>query len=439
MRWKLLAVSLSIAAIGASAVSAQVCDAVAAPLEALAASCANMQRGDLCRDGQITPLDGMTDFSINTFALGRTQANYPDVDTGKFVDLAFVGAVQVQPVVQTSLATLPPRIPVMVSLGGGKANIRPEPVRRGDPIAQLENATELTATGLSRSGTWIRIQLPDQPEQSAWINRSLLTSDYDLGLLPVVTSDEPVPQYPQFSAMQAFSFTSLSPCAGIVAQSGNDLARLQVNGVDLEFHTATLYLHNSGNLLTIDVLEGVVQVGASGTTTSGVAGSRVQVTLDDAGQPSEAPEKPIPYDAAALASLSGNYGQRAVSAAAAAQDSSIQAALVTPLSGIWKFTYPPPYTYVSDEGPQCDSTFSVKSAIQLFEITVSFDGSSLSAFNPDISIGAGLRIRPGLYELKDFTLQVLSPTRMTTTYDTNPLMACTSIITIDAEWLRSDG
>ncbi|MCZ2095996.1 MAG: hypothetical protein LC121_06935 [Anaerolineae bacterium] len=75
----------------------------------------------------------------------------------------------------------------------------------------------------------------------------------------------------------------------------------------------------------------------------------------------------------------------------------------------------------------------------MFEITVSGDGSSLSAYNPDINVGAGLRVRPGLYELKDFTLQVLSPTHMTTTYDTNPLMACTSVITIDAEWLRSEG
>ena len=437
MRWKLLAVSGLIVAIGASAVSAQTCDAVAAPLEALAASCANMQRGDLCRDGQTMSLDGMADFSVDTFALGRIQANYPDVDPGRFVNLTFIGALQVQPVVQTSLATLPPRIPVMVSLSGGKANVRPEPVRRGDPIAQLENATELTATGLSRSGTWVRVQLPDQPEQSAWINRSLLTSDYDLGQLPIVTSDEPVPQYPQFSSMQAFSFTSLSPCAGVIAQSGNGLARLQVNGVDLEFHTATIYLQNSDNLLTVDVLEGVVQVGAQGTTTSGVAGSRVQVALDNSGQPSAPPEQPIPYDAAVMASLSGNYGQRAISPAPVAADSAIQSALVTPLSGIWKFTYPPPYTYASVEGPQCGS-MSVKGGIQLFDVSVSIDGSSVSTYNPDINLGAGIRVHPGLYEFNDFSFEVLSPTRMTTTYDTNPLMACTSVITIEAEWLRSE-
>lgn len=437
MRWKLIAASLSIAAISVSIVSAQTCDMVAPPLEALAANCANIQRGDLCRNGQSVSFDGMQDFSVDTFALGRVQANYPDVDVSQFISFAFIGALQVTPVVQTSPAALPQRIPVEVTLGSGKVNVRPQPVRRGDPIAQLENGTILNATGVSRNGTWIRVQLPDQPEQPAWINRSLLQSRYDMNALPVVTSDEPVPQYPQFMPMQAFSFASASPCAGIVLQSNDNLGRLQVNGVDMEFHSATVFLRNSDNQLSVNVLEGVVQVGAQAITTTGVAGSLVQVALNESGQPDAAPEQPVPYDESALASLSGNYMQRSVFAAPAADQSAIQTALVTPLSGIWKFTYPPPYVYTSEEGPQCES-MSVKGAIQWFDVSVSVDGSSLSAYNPDISIGAGLRVRPGLYELNDFSLQVLSPTQMTTTYDTNPLAACTSIITINAEWVRSE-
>ncbi|MFN8563663.1 MAG: SH3 domain-containing protein [Anaerolineae bacterium] len=437
MRWKSLAASLLVVLIGVSAVSAQTCDAAAVPLEALAASCSAMQRGDLCRDGQIASFDGMQGFSVDTVALGRTQANYPDVDAQRFVNIAFIGALQVQPIVQTSPASLPPRIPVEVSLGAGKANVRPRPVRSGDPIAQLENATILNATGLSRNGTWVRIQLPDQPEQSAWINRSLLHSDYDLNLLPVVSSDEPVPQYPEFMPMQGFSFASGSPCAGVVLQSGDNLARMEVNGVDLEFHTATIFLQNSGDRLTVNVLEGVVSVGAQGTTTSSVAGALVNVALDASGQASAAPEQPIPYDDAGQARLAGNYGQRPVAPAPAANATTIQAALVTPLSGVWKFTYPPPYTYASVEGPQCGS-MSVKGGIQLFDVSVSIDGSSVSTYNPDINLGAGVRVHPGLYEFNDFSLEVLSPTRMTTTYDTNPLMACTSVITIEAEWLRSE-
>ena len=143
------------------------------------------------------------------------------------------------------------------------------------------------------------------------------------------------------------------------------------------------------------------------------------------------------YHNPALARLAGNYGQRPVAPAPAANATTIQAALVTPLSGVWKFTYPPPYTYASVEGPQCGS-MSVKGGIQLFDVSVSIDGGSVSTYNPDINLGAGVRVHPGLYEFNDFSLEVLSPTRMTTTYDTNPLMACTSVITIEAEWLRSE-
>ncbi len=438
MKWKLLAAALGIVALGASAVSAQTCDAVAASLEPLAATCADTPRGNLCQDGQLTAFDGLQGFSVDTVALGRTQANYPDVDPGQFVSIAFVGSLQVQPVVQTSPASLPPRIPVETTLNAGKVNVRPRPVREGPPIAQLDNGTALNATGVSRNGTWIRVQLPDQPEQSAWINRSLLQSDYDLSLLPTVTSDEPVPLYPDFMPMQAFSFTPVSPCAGVVLQAGDNLAKMQIDGVDMEYHSATVFVQNSGSLLSINVLEGVIQVAAQGTTTTGVAGSLVLVPLDESGQPTAAPEQPIPYDEAALARLGGNYMPRAVAAAPAADADAIQTALVTPLSGVWKFTYPPPYTYTSVEGGDCGSTLSVKGAVHLFDVTVSVDGDSISAFNPDINIGAGVRVRPGLYELNDFSLQVLSPTHMTTTYDTNPLMACTSIITVDAEWLRSE-
>ena len=53
MKWKPIAVALLAVVLGASAAAAQTCDAVGAPLEALAASCANMARADLCQNGQV--------------------------------------------------------------------------------------------------------------------------------------------------------------------------------------------------------------------------------------------------------------------------------------------------------------------------------------------------------------------------------------------------
>jgi hypothetical protein len=431
--WKPLAAALLTLVIGVGAAAAQTCDAMAAPLEALAAQCAEMPRGSLCHDGQTIALDGVGGFRVNTLALGSTQANYPDVDAAQFVSLAFVGQLQVQPVVDISLAALPQRVPVDVVIKTGKVNVRAVAGRVGAAVAQLDNGTELNATGISRDSTWIRVELPDQPGQPAWISRGLLQTDYDIKKLPVVASADPIPQYPRYTPMQAFSFTSGSPCAGIVAQSGDNLAQLQVNGVALELHNATLFLRNPGDALSIDVLGGVVQVQAQDATTISVAGARVRVPLDASGQPGAAPDQPVAYDESAVAGLNGSYLQRAVSAAPPANNDAVQAALVTPLSGLWKIVYPPPYEYPATEGPQCEK-FRVKGADHIFDISVADDGSSFSAFNPDITIGAGVRVRPGLYEMKGFSFQVLSPTEMTATYDTNALASCTSIITIHAYW-----
>jgi hypothetical protein len=264
-----------------------------------------------------------------------------------------------------------------------------------------------------------------------------MTSNYDMSVLPTVTSDQPVPVYPEFTPMQAFSFTSGSPCAGIVIQSSDTLAKVQINGVAMELHNATAFLQNYGGVFTIDVLEGIVQAQAHETTTISVEGARVRIPLDEAGEPSAAPEPPAAYDPASLTWLAGNYMQHTVTIAPAADMDSIHAALVTPLSGVWKFTYPPPFTYAALEGPQCEP-MKVNGADHLFDIYVATDGSSFSAFNPDITLGAGVRVFPGLYELQHLSFEVLSPTEMTATYDTNPLASCTAVITITAQWLRSE-
>jgi hypothetical protein len=284
----------------------------------------------------------------------------------------------------------------------------------------------------------VRVELPDQPGQAAWINKTLLGSDYDMSLLAVVTADDPPPQYPEFTPMQAFSFTAGSPCAGVVLQSSDDPARVQVNGIDLELNQATAFVQNTGDTLLVQVLEGIVQVQADGITTTGVEGALVQVPIsaptEPEATPESTPEAPIPYDQAALERLSGNYMQRVIAAAPAANPQAIQDALVTPLSGKWRIDYPPPYTYKSLEGGDCGE-MKIKQPSPIFEITISDDGSSLSTFNHDITLGAGVRAHPGLYELKDFKFEVLSPTEMTATYDTNPAAACTSIITINAHWI----
>ncbi|MEO8392018.1 MAG: SH3 domain-containing protein, partial [Chloroflexota bacterium] len=161
-------------AIGVTTVSAQTCESVSAALEALAGGCTSMVRGDLCQNGQTTSLEGQNALEVDTLALAQIQASYPDIAPGRFVSMAFVGQLDVQPVVETTVDALPERVPVYVVVKGIQANVRPQP-RTGIPsVAKLDDGTTLTATGISKSGTWVRVQLPDQPMQSAWINKTLL-------------------------------------------------------------------------------------------------------------------------------------------------------------------------------------------------------------------------------------------------------------------------
>ena len=455
IQWKPIVALLIATAIGVTTASAQTCESVSAALEALAGNCTTLSRGNLCQDGQATSFTGLNDFKVDTLALAQIQANYPDVAPKQFVSMAFVGALDVQPVVETSAEALPNRVPVYVVVTGTQANVRAQPVRTNAPaIAKLDDGTTLNATGVSKSGAWVRIQLPDQPNEAAWINKSLLQSDYDMTALPVISANDPIPQYPEFTPMQAFSFTAGSPCAGVLLQSGDALARLQVNGVELELNGATTFLQNTGTALVINVLDGEVQVQVQSVTTISLKGASVSVPLDASGAPDVTPEAtseatseatleatseapsivPTPYDQAALERLNGKYMPLPVAAVPAASAQAIQDALVTPLSGRWKINFPPPYDYTSLEGGSCGE-LKVKEHSPIFEITVSDDGSSLSTFNKTITLGAGVRALPGLYELQDFKFKVLSPTEMTATYDTNPAAACTSIITITADWL----
>ena len=435
IKWKPIVAVLIASAIGVTSATAQSCDSVSGALEALAANCSALSRDNLCQDGQTTSFDGMGSFKVDTLALGQVQANYPDVAPARFVSMAFVGDLQVEPIVETSAGGLPDRVPVYVVVTGTQANVRAQPVRNNDPaVAKLDDGTILNATGVSKSGTWVRVQLPNQPTQAAWINKSLLQSNYDMSVLPVAAGADPVPEYPEFTPMQAFSFTGGSPCAGVLLQSGDDPARLQVSGVDLELNNATAFLQNTGDTLVIDVLEGFVQVQAQEITTISLKGALVRIPLDATAQPAGTPEAPTAYDQSALERFSGKYMQRPVAAVPAASADAIQNALVTPLSGRWKIDYPAPYNYKSIEGGDCGE-MKVKQPSPIVEITVSDDGSSFSTFNKDLTLGAGVRALPGLYELQDFKFQVLSPTEMTATYDTNPKVACTSMITIDAHWI----
>lgn len=423
-------------AVGVGAASAQTCAPAAAALEALAAGCADLARGQLCQNGQVVDLAGLDSFTVDAAALARVQASYPDIDPEQYATLAFIGALQVQPVVEAVAPDLPQRLPVEVTLTSGKANVRPQPARVGQAIAQFVDGIQLNSTGISKGALWIRVQLPDQPDEPAWMSRTVLHSEYDLNLLPVVSGDDPIPHYPQFTPLQAFAITASSPCSGVVLQSGDDLVRLQVNGVALELHDATAFVQDTGAALDVYVLEGLIQVQAQDMTTVGVAGTLVRTALDEAGVSNAAPQSPVPYADAALTWLSGSYAPRAVAVAPPAAETAIGNALVTPLSGVWQIEYPPPYSYPSEEGPQCEP-FTVKGGTHLFDIYVASDGSSFSTYNPDLTIGAAVRVLPGRYELQNFAFEVLSPTEMTATYDTNPLAACTSIITITAHWLHS--
>ncbi len=198
---------------------------------------------------------------------------------------------QVQPVA---------RIAVTVS-ATTYVNVRLGPSARAGAIGTLAPGQTVVAQGRLADSSWLRVEMPDSG-RVGWLSADLARSEQPLDSLDVMEG-----WTPYYGPMQAFALRSgaddslcpEAPESGILIQTPEGVAEvtLLVNGVDVQLSNATAFLQAQPNgTLSVDVLDGWVDVTAGGVTQTGFAGTQISVPLDASGSPAGPPVFPVPYD-----------------------------------------------------------------------------------------------------------------------------------------------
>lgn len=245
----------------------------------------------LLRTLRLSPVD--LDSESWGIALMRIQANMPDtVPADQNVTLVLFGETRVE-----DTAPDLPQIEVDVAIRRN-ANIRQLPSPEAFVVGIATPGEKLIATGRLEDEGWLRVRNP-QSGLTGWMLADLLHSDEALDQLAVV---EPGARY--FGPMQAFAFESGSKDAlchetpnGLLIQTPEGMGEINflINEVDIQIGSTILLRSQSGSAMTLDVLEGLVNVTLNGRVTQVVAGAELVIPLDEEGHPSGWPAPLIGY------------------------------------------------------------------------------------------------------------------------------------------------
>ena len=181
--------------------------------------------------------------------------------------------------------------------GGATANLRAGAGTTYAVAGQLEPGQSAVADGRNQQGDWIRIQIDGA---AAWVFARLVTWDGDLNSLDVLLPDDVSTPFESGTPFQAFTLTTGEapggcPAAGsglLLQYSGEAAANLQINGVELDFSSASLLVTAApNNALDVMVLDGAATVTARGIPRDVAAGGAARVSLagEDGLTPTAAP------------------------------------------------------------------------------------------------------------------------------------------------------
>lgn len=234
-------------------------------------------------------------------ALLRLQANLPSNQPGDVTVLTF-GDVQLQNAVKPAT-----RLDVAVA-SNQYLNVRLLPTTRAGVVGSLSPRQTTVAVERLADSSWLRVEIPGS-EVLGWVDASLLTVQGDVKTLNVSA-----PQRPYYRPMQAFYFESRSdaeapcpevPTSGLLIQTpeGVGEVKLLINEVNIQMGSTVFFDAQPNGLMTVTTLEGHARVEAMGVTHMAVAGTSVQVALDENMRPAAPPTLPRPYDEAALHNL----------------------------------------------------------------------------------------------------------------------------------------
>lgn len=134
----------------------------------------------------------------NTVAQGIAQARalhtQYDIEMARLLGITLTVVTQTLPAVTESASTpeaqvtetsLP--VPVVTNTGANDLNVRIAPDFNSAPLHVLAVGQSANAIGRTADSQWILIQVPDQPDETAWVYASVVQLNVPIETLPVST------------------------------------------------------------------------------------------------------------------------------------------------------------------------------------------------------------------------------------------------------------
>ena len=200
-------------------------------------------------------------------------------------DPAVTGVLYGEAAIARPAAVESDRPMMTVTNSGATANLRAGAGVGYAVAGQLEAGQSAVADGRNQQGDWIRIQIDGTV---AWVFARLVTWDGDLNSLDVLLPDDVSSPFEAGTPFQAFTLTTgdvpgACPAAGsglLLQYGGEAAANLQINGVELDFSSASMVITAAPNdVLQVMVLDGSATVTARGIPQEIAAGGAARVSL----------------------------------------------------------------------------------------------------------------------------------------------------------------
>jgi hypothetical protein len=228
-------------------------------------------------------------------------------------------------------------------------NIRSNPSTESSIVGGLTTGERIVASGRTEDSEWLRVQVPQIGAMgTGWVLASLLTTDSrDLETLDVVSPQEvesAANPALSFGPMEAFYFRSGiddAPCeeapnSGLLIQTpeGEASVSIWIDEVIVELSATAFVQADAGGNLTLNVLDGLAQVTADGDTRTAIAGTQINVPINEELGAAGVPESPQPYQSDQLQSLPVDLLRREFELA---DPLNLQEGI--PAEGRWRFTW----------------------------------------------------------------------------------------------------
>ncbi|MEL6306835.1 MAG: SH3 domain-containing protein [Chloroflexota bacterium] len=229
---------------------------------------------------QLAALDAISnEWGIVVMSL---QANVPNSLPGQNVTVLIFGDTEVRNAAP-SVAAQEIQSEQVTLNAERNVNLRTRPDRTSAIIETLASGSEVTATGRTEDNQWLRVQAE---EQTAWIFMPVLTDTTQTDSLPIVEAGTL-----QYGPMQSFYLLpgigrldcGEIPTSGMLVQTPEGVGEINllVNEVEVDMGSTVYFSISDERRLQITPVEGAARMRVNGITQTAVAGSRIELQVDD--------------------------------------------------------------------------------------------------------------------------------------------------------------